>query len=41
MIEFEKQIKQGISTGEYKLVFKTYSNDILVQTFKKTFMVTQ
>jgi len=40
-IEFEKAIKDGISTGEYKLVFKAYHDDTLVQTIKKTFIVTE
>ena len=40
-IEFEKAIKEGISTGEYKLVFKAYSDDTLVQTIDKTFIVTK
>ena len=39
-IEFEKAIMSGIDTGEYKLVFKAYSNDTLVGTAKKTFIVT-
>jgi len=40
-IEFEKEIMEGIGTGEYKLVFKAYSNNTLVQTIKKTFIVTE
>lgn len=39
-IEFERAIKAGIATGEYKLEFKAYHEDTLVQTVKKTFMVT-
>ena len=39
-IDFEKEIKDGISTGEYKLVFKAYYNNTLVQTIRKTFIVT-
>ena len=39
-IDFEKALKQGITTGEYKLVFKAYSDNTLVQTVKKTFIVT-
>ena len=39
-LEFEKAIIEGISTGEYKLVFKAYSDNTLLQTFSKTFMVT-
>ena len=39
-ITFQKAIVRGISTGEYKLVFKAYSDDTLLQTFSKTFMVT-
>ena len=40
-IEFNKEIKEGISTGEYKLVFKTYSENALVQSIRKTFVVTE
>ena len=39
-IEFEKAVVEGISTGEYKLVFKAYSNDTLVQEVRKTFIIT-
>ena len=39
-IDFEKALKQNITTGEYKLVFKAYSDNTLVQTVKKTFIVT-
>ena len=38
-IDFEKAIKKGISTGEYKLVFKAYYNNTLIQTIRKTFIV--
>ena len=38
-IDFGKEIKEGISTGEYKLVFKAYYNNTLVQTIRKTFIV--
>ena len=38
--EFKKAIKQGISTGEYKLLFKTYYDNTLIQTVTKTFVVT-
>ena len=38
--DFKKAIKQGISTGEYKLLFKTYYDNTLVQTVTKTFVVT-
>ena len=38
-IEFERGIIQGISTGEYKLLFKVYDDDALVQEFGKTFIV--
>ena len=38
-IEFERAIKSGISTGEYKVEFKVYHEDTLVQTIKKTFIV--
>ena len=38
-LEFEKAVMSGIDTGEYKLVFKVYSNDTLVGTAKKTFIV--
>ena len=37
--DFEKAIKEGISTGEYKLVFKAYYNNTLIQTIRKTFIV--
>ena len=40
MMEFEKAVVENISSGEYKLVFKAYSENTLVQTFKKTFIVT-
>jgi len=40
-IEFEKAITNAISTGEYKLVFKAYSNNTLVQEVRKTFIVTK
>ena len=40
-MKFEKAIKQGISTGEYKLVFKAYHENTLVETVRKTFIVTQ
>ena len=39
-IKFEKAIKQGISTGEYQLVFKAYYNNTLIQTIRKSFIVT-
>ena len=39
-VEFEKAIKEGISTGEYKLVFKAYYDNTLIQTVRKTFIVT-
>ena len=38
-IDFEKAINEGISTGEYKLVFKAYYNNTLIQTIRKTFIV--
>ena len=38
--DFKKAIKQGISTGEYKLLFKTYYDNTLIQTITKTFVVT-
>ena len=38
-IEFKKAIKEGISTGEYKLVFKAYYNNTLIQTIRKSFIV--
>ena len=38
-MEFERGIIQGISTGEYKLLFKVYDDDTLVQEFGKTFIV--
>ena len=40
-VKFEKAIKDGISTGEYKLVFKAYYNNTLIQTIRKSFIVTQ
>ena len=39
-IQFETAVKEGIATGEYKLEFKTYHEDTLVQTIRKTFLVT-
>ena len=36
-VEFKKLIKEGISTGEYKLVFKAYYNNTLIQEIRKTF----
>ena len=38
-INFKEAIKNGISTGEYKLVFKTYYNNTILQSIKKTFIV--
>ena len=38
-IDFENSIKQGINTGEYKIVFKAYYNNTLIQTIRKTFIV--
>ena len=39
-VKFNKKIKEGISTGEYRLVFKAYSNNTLVQSISKSFIVT-
>ena len=39
-VKFNKKIKEGISTGEYRLVFKAYSNNTLVQAISKSFIVT-
>ena len=39
LVEFERLLEQNISTGEYKLVFKSYYEDTLVQTVGKTFIV--
>ena len=39
-IDFEKALKSNITTGEYKLIFKAYNDNTLVQTVKKTFIVT-
>ena len=38
-IDFDAAIKEGISTGEYKLVFKAYYNNTLIQTIRKSFIV--
>ena len=38
-IDFETAIKEGISTGEYKLVFKAYYQNTLIQTIRKSFIV--
>ena len=38
-IDFDVAIKEGISTGEYKLVFKAYYNNTLIQTIRKSFIV--
>ena len=40
-VRFNKAIKEDIDTGEYKLVFKIYHEDTLLQTVSKTFIVTQ
>ena len=40
-VAFAKAIRDGISTGEYKLVFKAYYDNTLIQTVRKTFIVTQ
>ena len=40
LIDFETAIKEGISTGEYKLVFKAYYHNTLIQTIRKSFIVT-
>lgn len=44
-IEFQKALKSigssGISTGEYKLVFRSYQDDVLVQSATKTFIVSE
>ena len=39
-ISYENAIKENINTGEYKLVFKAYYNNTLIQTIRKTFIVT-
>ena len=39
-IDFKKEIKEGISTGEYKLVFKAYYHNTLIQSIRKSFIVT-
>lgn len=38
--EFKKQIKTGISTGEYRLEFYIYKDNTIVQKAYKTFIVT-
>ena len=38
-VDFKKAIKNGIGTGEYKLVFKAYYQNTLIQTIRKTFIV--
>lgn len=38
-VEFKKLIKEGIGTGEYKLVFKAYYNNTLIQEIRKSFIV--
>ena len=38
-VEFKKLLKEGISTGEYKLVFKAYYNNTLIQEIRKSFIV--
>jgi len=40
VINLEKAIKSTVGTGEYKLVLKTYHDNILTQTVRKTFVVT-
>ena len=38
-VDFKKAIKNGIGTGEYKLVFKAYYQNTAIQTIRKTFIV--
>ena len=38
-VDFKKAIKNGIGTGEYKLVFKAYYQNTVIQTIRKTFIV--
>ena len=38
-VEFNKEIKEGISTGEYKLEFKIYKDGEVVRTVSKTIVV--
>ena len=35
-----KALKENVSTGEYKLVFKACFDDAIIQTVRKTFIVT-
>ncbi len=38
-VDFLEKIKEGISTGEYKLQFTIYSKDTPIETIEKTFVV--
>ena len=38
--EIENTLKENVSTGEYKLVFKACFDDAIIQTVRKTFIVT-
>ena len=40
IVQFENTLKENVSTGEYKLVFKACFDDAIIQTVRKTFIVT-
>ena len=40
-VDLETALKENVSTGEYKIVIKSYHDNILLQTVRKTFMVTE
>lgn len=40
-VTFDNEIIKGISTGEYKLIFKAYHENTLVQAVRKTFVVAE
>lgn len=40
-VELECALKEGVTTGEYKLVIESYYENTLVQTVRKTFIVTE
>ena len=40
IVQFENTLKENVSTGEYKLVFKACFDDTIIQTVRKTFIVT-
>ena len=41
IIDLKNAIKENIATGEYKLVIKLYERNTLVETLRKTFIITK